>query len=103
MKKIRTIYDIISIVFVLVWAGAILFSKFASFDFLAGSIFGIYTILAIISYLYAFAIIGLAIYTYPKVNEHGALATTIIGCLILPFIVPILLYLFAIRKATKRI
>ncbi len=103
MKKTRIIYDIVSIVFVLVWIGLILFQQFASFDALAGSIFSMYTMLAIISYLYAFSIIGLAIYTYPKVNEQGALAITIIGCLILPFVVPILFYLFAIRKATKKL
>ncbi len=103
MKKIRVTYDILSIVLVLSWIGIYLFSKFASVDNLFNNMLPAYSVFLIVSYLYAFAIIGLAIYTYSKTSEHASLATTIIGCLILPFVVPILLYLFVIRRATKKL
>lgn len=51
--------------------------------------------------LYTLSIIGLAIYLLTKEKEVPALVLVIIGSVIIPVILPTILYLFVMRKMLK--
>ncbi len=101
MKKLRTFYDIFSIIVVLVVIAAVILQSTLSVEALIDNVRIIYLVLGIVGGLYTLSIIILAAFLSTHGKEVPALVIIIVACLILPGIVAFLLYLFVMRKIMK--
>lgn len=97
MRKLRTFYDIFSIILVLV----LLIQLFLGIEQSFSSVLISQIIIMAVVGLYTLSIIGLAIYLLTKEKEVPALVLVIIGSVIIPVILPTILYLFVMRKMLK--
>ena len=94
MKKLRTFYDIFSIIVILV----LLIQLFLGVDLSFSSALISQIILMAVVGLYALSIIILTVYLLTKEKEVLALVLVLIGSIIIPVILPTILYLFVMRK-----
>ena len=97
MKKLRTFYDIFSIILILF----LLIQLFLGVELSFSSVLISQIILMAVVGLYTLSIIGLAIYLLTKEKEVPALVLVIIVSVIVPVILPTILYLFVMRKMLR--